>query len=246
MSVVIDYNRIAGEYGRHRKIHPGVLQQLIERGGVTKTSRILEVGCGTGNYVTAIQEATGCVATGVDPSEAMLAQARERGAEVVWLGGRAEELPVADASVDLLFNVDVIHHVADRPAFFREALRVLAPGGRICTATDSEEDIARRRPLSSHFPETIAYELARYPKIGTLREEMAAAGFEAIETGHVELEYPLTDVQPYRDRAYSSLHLIPAEAVERGVARLEAELASGPVPALSLYTLLWGAKPDRG
>jgi hypothetical protein len=117
---------------------------------------------------------------------------------------------------------------------------VLAPGGRNCTATDSEDDILRRRPLSSHFPETIPHELDRYPSIGTLRAGMAAAGFGEIHTTHVELEYELSDLQPYRDRAYSSLHLISGEAVERGIARLESELESGPVPALSLYTLVWG------
>jgi ubiquinone/menaquinone biosynthesis C-methylase UbiE len=236
----IDYETIAREYGRHRRVHPGVVRALIERPNLTRRSRVAEIGCGTGNYVTAIHDATACVAIGIDPTSAMLDQARARSATVTWLLGRAESLPLEDESVDLLFSVDVIHHVGDREAFFREAMRVLSPDGLICTVTDSEDDILRRRPLSSHFPETVACELARYPPIGTLRDEMDRAGFGGIETTHVELAYELTTAQPYRDRAFSSLHLIPANAFERGIARLEAELASGPVEALSLYTLLWG------
>jgi ubiquinone/menaquinone biosynthesis C-methylase UbiE len=239
---VIDYDHLATEYARHRSIHPGVLQQLVERGGVSAGTRVLEVGCGTGNYLIEIQSATGCSAIGVDPSEAMLAVARGRAPSLTWLSGRGEFLPVAEDSVDLLFNVDVVHHIGDRPAFFREAHRVLAPGALICTATDSEEDIRRRRPLSSHFPETVVYELARYPRIEALRAEMSAAGFEGNEERRVELKYDLTDVQPYRDRAFSSLHLVPDDAVKRGIARLESEVATGPVPALSLYTLLWGRR----
>jgi ubiquinone/menaquinone biosynthesis C-methylase UbiE len=237
----MDYDQLAGAYARHRGVHPGVFQRLIERGEVTTLSRVLEVGCGTGNYLTAIQSVTGCSAVGVDPSEGMLATARQQASMLTWLQGSGERLPLDDASVDLLFTVDVIHHIGDRAAFFREAGRVLRPGGRLCTATDSEEDIHRRRPLSSHFPETVEYELARYPRIATLQAEMTAAGFAQIDTERVERTYDLTDAQPYRDRAFSSLHLIPAEALERGLARLEADLTAGPVPALSLYTLIWGS-----
>lgn len=238
----LDYNDLAAEYAKHRRIHPGVLQQLGERGAVDATSAVLEVGCGTGNYLIALHEQTDCLATGIDPSASMLTEALGRSSEISWKLGQAERIPAPGGSIDLLFSVDVIHHVRDRAAFFAEAARVLTPGGLICTATDSAEDIARRRPLSSHFPETVALELARYPAIETLGAEMVAAGFTNLTTSHVELEYPLSDLAPYRDRAYSSLHLITEEAFQRGLDLLEAELADGPVSALSLYTLVWGAR----
>jgi SAM-dependent methyltransferase len=139
----------------------------------------------------------------------------------------------------------VIHHVGDRDAFFAEAARVLAPGGKIATVTDSREDIARRRPLSNYFPETVAIEERRYPTIKTLRAEMAAAGFADLHETHVELEYPLTDIRGYRERAYSSLLLIPDDSLAQGLARLELDLLAGPIAALSLYTLVWGTNtPD--
>ena len=139
-------------------------------------------------------------------------------------------------------SVDVIDYVGDRPAFFCDARRVLRPGGRLFTVTDSEEDIARRRPLSSHFPETVAVELARYPRMATLRSELEGAGFDVSEQ-QVELAYRLTDVEPYRVRAFSALGVIPEDSFRRGLERLEAELAAGAVPALSLYTLLWAHRP---
>jgi hypothetical protein len=61
----------------------------------------------------------------------------------------------------------------------------------------------------------------------------------------VELEYPLTDIRGYRERAYSSLLLIPDEALHQGLARMEQDLLAGPITALSLYTLIWGTMtPD--
>ena len=50
-----------------------------------------------------------------------------------------------------------------------------------------------------------------------------------------------SDIQAYRDRAFSSLHLIEEEAFRRGISRLEADLARGPIPCVSLYTMIWGS-----
>ena len=74
---------------------------------------------------------------------------------------------------------------------------------------------------------------------------MARAGFVACSAVEVAQSYELEDIQPYQDRAFSSLLLIDDEAFARGIARLEAELARGPIPSLSLYTLVWGTRPER-
>ena len=89
----------------------------------------------------------------------------------------------------------------------------------------------------------VAIELERYPAIETLEQEMARAGFLGIETIEVAREYDLVDAQSYRDRAFSSLLLIDDDAFQRGLHRLEHELAHGPVRCLSLYTIIWGMLP---
>jgi ubiquinone/menaquinone biosynthesis C-methylase UbiE len=157
--------------------------------------------------------------------------------------GNAESLPFPSATFDLVISTDVIHHVRDRDAYFREAARVLRAGGRIATVTDSHEDIRHRRPLSSHFPETVAIEYRRYPSVTTLLREMAVAGLEDPLVTEVSRSYDLTDIQPYRDRAFSSLHLIPEQAFARGLTRLEEELAQGPIPVVSRYTIIWATRP---
>lgn len=239
----LDYDLMAQEYAAHRKVHPGVLESLIEMGRITEHSVVLEVGIGSGNYASAIRAATGCTMLGLDPSREMLAKASAQDGELQVTEGVAEALPYPDASVDVVYSVDVIHHVVDRTAYFREGKRVLRAGGKICTVTDSEEDIARRVPLSSHFPETVEVELRRYPTIAKLTMEMLGAGFGQIVEDQVELAYPLTEIDGYAARAYSSLHLISDEAWAAGMDRMRGELGSGPIAALSLYTLLWGRRP---
>jgi len=239
----LDYDARAAEYARHRKIHPEVLRQFIASGLFRPETRVLDVGCGTGNYAAALTAATSCRVSGVDPSGRMLEWACDAAPWDSLVRSGAESLPFSDDAFDVVMSTDVIHHILDRNAYFREAARVLRPDGRLVTITDSHDTIPRRRPLSSHFPETVDVELQRYPPVPTLLEEMARAGFIEPRLVEVSRDYDLEDIQAYKDRAFSSLILIEEEAFRRGISRLEADLALGPIPCVSLYTMIWGALP---
>jgi SAM-dependent methyltransferase len=240
--IIVDYDFVAREYGQHRRVHPEVLRRLLLDGGLTRDSRVLELGCGTGNYTAAVHKALGCACWGIDPSGAMLREATAQCPAARLQVGRAEALAFPGEAFDLVFSVDVIHHVADQPACFREAHRVLASGGRLCTVTDSEEIIRTRVPLARYFPETIDLELQRYPRLDDLKVLMTHAGFDELAVVPVECAYSLNDIGSFRDKAFSSLHLIPPEAFERGLAQLEQDLRHGPIPCVSRYVMLWGRK----
>ena len=101
--MTLDYDTLAGSYALHRRVHPGVFAGLVEDGAIGPHSRVLEVGCGTGNYLRALRTATGCIVSGVEPSPEMLSRAP---GDIALAQGRAEQLPLPDASVDLVFSVD--------------------------------------------------------------------------------------------------------------------------------------------
>lgn len=238
----LSYDRLADDYARHRRVHPGVLRGLISGGQPSPGSRVLEVGCGTANYTAALMSASGCSCWGIDPSEAMLDKARVNAPGAALFQMRGEDLGFDPDSFDLVFSVDVIHHIADHLAHYRSAHSVLSPGGRICTVTDSEWIIRNRRPLASHFPETVDVELARYPPIPHLKKLMDEAGFTGITDEMVEHLYEVRDIAPHRDRAFSSLHLISEQALEDGLKRLEQDLQGGPLRCVSRYLLVWGTR----
>jgi ubiquinone/menaquinone biosynthesis C-methylase UbiE len=239
---MVDYDKTASDYAQHRRVHPEGLKHLISTGNLGSDSKVLEVGCGTGNYILALKRLAGSRCWGIDPSQGMLAKARARSGGAQFQLGRAEDIGFSSDFFDLVFSVDVIHHVDDRPACFQEAYRVLAGGGKACTVTDSEWVIRHRRPLAVYFPETVEPELERYPRIAELRGLMEQAGFSRMNEASVEFPYQLTDIQAYRDRAFSALHLIPEDAFRRGIERLERDLCANPIACVSRYVLLWGTK----
>lgn len=157
----------------------------------------------------------------------------------------AERLPFKASFFDLAFSVNVIHHVGDTVAYFREGFRVLTAGGRICTVTDSEEIIRNRKPLAECWPETVDADLARYPGIASLRQQMAQTGFVDIEEHVVEWAVEITDSAPYREKAFSCLHLISEEAFQRGLERLDNALRTGAVQGRAAYTYVWGRVPQQ-
>ena len=62
---MLDYDRLAADYARHRQVHPEVLRDLATIGKVTGAATVLEVGCGTGNYLVALAARTGCAGQGL-------------------------------------------------------------------------------------------------------------------------------------------------------------------------------------
>jgi SAM-dependent methyltransferase len=101
--------------------------------------RILEVGCGDGGLWRGRADAfpTGGRVILTDLSLGMLQQARQRlPAQLATCAlADAQQLPLSDASLDLVIANHVLYHVPDRAQALAEIRRVLVPGGRLCATT---------------------------------------------------------------------------------------------------------------
>ena len=122
----MEYHEIIAALGEG-SAHPGGFagtMEFLAEAGVAPGMRVLEVGCGAGRTACALA-AMGCDVTGVDRSEAMLANARRRAgllrADVVFVRGDIRALPFDDGAFDLAYSSSVVEHVAParRAAFAR-------------------------------------------------------------------------------------------------------------------------------
>jgi arsenite methyltransferase len=102
---------------------------------------VLDLGSGAGADVLISARRVGASgkAIGLDMTQEMLELARRNAAEagienVEFLEGYIEDIPLADASVDVVISNCVINLAADKRAVLREAARVLRPGGRFAVS----------------------------------------------------------------------------------------------------------------
>lgn len=240
----MDYDSVAEEYARNRKANASVVAELLMQNPLGPESKVLEVGCGPASYLLALIDATGCRGLGLEPSREMRGHAPNHD-HLEILGGKAEILPFDGEHFDLVFSVNVIHHLEDRTAYFREAKRVLKPNGMVCTVTDSTEMIRNRKPLSQYWPSSAEADLKRYPSVDELIRQMTLVGLTGIQTRDISSPFLVTDSIPYRDKSFSCLHLISEEDFQIGLQRLEADLRRGPVEGLSEYVCIWGKPPGE-
>ena len=114
---------------------------------------VIDVGCGWGGSLRKLNERFKPERlVGFDIAPKMVAAATREAAQVQTAGGGTAEvvqadsaaLPLADASVDLLFCHQTFHHLVDQDRAIAEFFRVLKPGGKLLFAESTRRYIDRR------------------------------------------------------------------------------------------------------
>lgn len=152
MSSYEDYNRVSRSYDRTRRpVGLGLVREGLTRcDRAPEAMRLLDAGCGTGAYTTALAEEFPNIVA-MDINEGMLAAARAKGANpaVAWLRASIQAIPIRDGGVDAILNNLVLHHLPDKPeagypaqrAVFAEFARVLRPGGALVIGVCTREQL---------------------------------------------------------------------------------------------------------
>jgi len=113
-------------------------ERVIAALGIEPGERVADLGSGSGYFTLRLAQAVGPGGRvfAVDVDEEMNEYLRQRLAQagvsnVEVIRGRFEDPLLPDGGVDLVLTVDTYHHIQDRPSYFRNLRRDLAPGGRV-------------------------------------------------------------------------------------------------------------------
>jgi SAM-dependent methyltransferase len=192
--------------------------------GLRPGETVLDLGSGGGIDVLLSAKRVGPTgkAYGLDMTEEMLDLARENQKKAgvtnaTFLKGEMENIPLPGDEVDVIISNCVVNLSPDKDAVFREAYRVLKPGGRIAIA-----DIVTRGSMPAALKSSL--ELWTGCIAGALseteyREKVAAAGFEGVE------------IEPFRE--YTAL-----DAESGGLGRLMKDIGKAGADGLGIFSAI--------
>lgn len=129
------FGRSADKYDSVANLQRQVADTLLAKLAAvsSRNSICLDLGCGTGYSIPALQNQFDQV-VGLDLAEGMLAYSKARHS-ANWVCADAEKIPLAHASVDVVFSSLAVQWCEDLPALFASLKRIVKPGGKIFMAT---------------------------------------------------------------------------------------------------------------
>jgi ubiquinone/menaquinone biosynthesis C-methylase UbiE len=185
---------------------------------VSPHGSILDVGCGTGEWLIYLREeqkhrgrlvgldiSSGMMRSGIEASQ-------QRGLEIEFIVGSADELPFPDQSFDVITALHMLYHMPEIPKTLREIKRVLRPGGTFATSTNSQTErpkyVALVRSIGQMLqsgyegPSAIKVQPAEsFPSSFTLEngESLLRQIFSAVRRFEFESTIVLKEPTPYVD-----------------------------------------------
>ncbi|WP_018972288.1 malonyl-ACP O-methyltransferase BioC [Rudaea cellulosilytica] len=253
------FGRAAASYDTHAVLQHEVEQRLLERLEYFETlpMRVLDLGCGPGRAAQAMRMRwKGAQVIALDAALPMLNRVKANWLRpVACVNADARALPLADASIDVLYSNLCIQWIDDLPVLFDEFRRVLRPGGYLALSTFGPDTLhelraawaqADRSPHVSHFAD-----------IARVGDALMHAGFRdpVLDGEHFTLTYNdastlmrelkaigATNADPRRTRG-----LTGRAQHRRAVEAYETFRANGVLPATYevIYAHAWAPDPGQ-
>jgi SAM-dependent methyltransferase len=170
-------------------------QALIDASGISAGSRVLDVGCGSGEFL-ALLNRLGAITAGTDPAPGMLELARQLDPAADIRPGTAEAIPWPDSSFDVVTAVNSLQFAESPGDALAEAVRVAVPGGSVAIANWADGDLNDLNTIEAAVAHADGEELAPDDELrqpGGLEALFRDAGVEVITSGLVDVPWEAPD-----------------------------------------------------
>jgi ubiquinone/menaquinone biosynthesis C-methylase UbiE len=188
--VVAEYAKAAPNYDAKWAFYvETTTRETLRRMPMTSTTRVLDVGCGTGELLRRLRaKYPGAVLAGLDPVPEMLAVARDKlsGQEDLRVG-YADSLPWAAATFDVVVSCNMFHYITHPVEALREMARVIRPGGAL-VLTDWCDDYLACRLCNLYLRLTNRAFYKTYRE-GECRALLGKAGFDEVKLERYKISW---------------------------------------------------------
>jgi ubiquinone/menaquinone biosynthesis C-methylase UbiE len=233
------FDRVAEAYEATRSTYPEEILDLLP---LTTEATVLDLGAGTGK-LTRILVPRYAHVIAVEPLDGMRAVLERVVPDAESHAGTAEEIPLADASVDGVFAGQAFHWFRNEQAI-AEIARVLRPGGVVCAVWNSGEDGSNIPQAYNDYLEPLqAPSLERVRSGPTLEELLGRGPFGPVRQAAVR--YELTrdrDAQLGLASSVSWIASRPDDERARIMSDLDALLPEGPFTMPMVSELFWAVR----
>jgi SAM-dependent methyltransferase len=178
------YTAFAGVAGAYERARPGYPEDSVRWMVGSEPVDVVDLGAGTGK-LTRVLVALGHRVTAVEPLDEMRAQLEAAVTDARAVAGRAESMPLADGSADVVTSAQAFHWF-DHDDALPEIARVLRPGGRLALVWNSRDD---RDPWMARLSAIIGNESIQESDVVPILDE--SGFFRWVETARFTFEQVL-------------------------------------------------------
>lgn len=232
------YDKIGQNYDCTRACDPEILSKIIELLNSPPNARILDIGCGTGNYTIAMSNC-GFRMSGLDISDVMLNSAKQKNTNVEWCESNAECIPFDSDTFDGCMCTLACHHFKNLSAAFSEVYRVLKQG-RFVILSCSHKQI-RNYWLYKYFPNELERITTYMPDIDIVVDSLCSSKFKILRVDPYYITSKLKDNflgarfecpevylnQSFRNGMSVFANAADINSVEAGCQKLKDDIESG-------------------
>ncbi len=221
---MINHKRWAIHYDEDRNYDPLTAQIILNYCSPSNNIKILDFGCGTGNYLKFFSKFNQFELFGIDPSEDMLEIARAKCNDINIQKGDHANIPFEDNTFDIVYMIDVIQHINNNHMLFSQIHKILKNNGILFVLTISHDQL-NKRPWNKFFKEAFNVQCSRFPHINNLIQ--IAQSNKLYHENTIIIEEQRTEFIPRsflniaKNKEYSFFYLISEEDYRNGISLLQ-------------------------
>ena len=225
MNKYINYNTIAQSYDETREVEDKVYSIIEMILSPFEQDKILEFGCGTGNYLNRLACSYSTVSLfGIEKSIEMAQIAKQKIKQADIRIGDHIDIPFSSNSFNKIFSIDVIHHINELNIFFANIYNLSCINGLFIICTETDEQLAEKF-WNKYFPSLYKKDKNRFHSVKTIINEAGNCGWKYEKKYKIEEEKysTISDsiMNRIKKRTLSSLFLLSEHEYNMGVKDME-------------------------